>query len=193
MKTSTMKYSAASWRARRAVLCICRSLFVDMSCMISCTRCWKGAFLMRRSVVFWNFWISLAATVPGHQRRGFLTAIAFCAAACAAFAAKGRCGGAPTVDLWAVYLTRAMVGDVYGWGCSFKACTSHHITIVCVVVIEKPYKKTKTYSSIYTKVNRRKPLSYKMAGELFFPPNVHPLTLIGKRTYIYSHLAKNKQ
>jgi hypothetical protein len=88
LNTLTMKYSAASWRARRAELCIRRSLFLDMLCTISCTRCWKGAFLMRRSVVFWIFWISLRATVPGHQRQGFLMAIAFCAAAHAAFVAK---------------------------------------------------------------------------------------------------------
>jgi hypothetical protein len=47
-------------------------------------------------------------------------------------------------------------------------------------MIEKPYKKTKTYSSIDTKVNGRKPSPYKMAGELFFPPNLHLLTLIRK-------------
>jgi hypothetical protein len=52
------------------------------------TTCWKEAFLMRRSVVFWNLWISLVATIPGHQRLGFLMAIAFCVAACAAFVAK---------------------------------------------------------------------------------------------------------
>ncbi len=39
LKTSTMKYSAASWRARRAVLCICRSLFLDICPIISRTRC----------------------------------------------------------------------------------------------------------------------------------------------------------
>jgi hypothetical protein len=86
-----------------------------------------------------------------------------------------------------------MVGDVYGRGCYFKACTSRHITIVCVVVIEKQYKKAKAYSSVDTKVNRRKPLPYKMAGELFFPPNLHLLILIGKQTYTYSLLLKNEQ
>ncbi len=148
---------------------------------------------MRRSVIFWNFWISLAATVPGRQQQGFLTAIAFWAATCAAFVAKWRRGGAPPVDLRAVWLTRAMVGDVYGCGCSFLACTSCHITIVCVVVIVKPHKKTETYSSIDTKVNGRKPSPYKTAGELFFPPNLHLLTLTGKWIYIYSLLLENKQ
>jgi hypothetical protein len=65
--------------------------------------------------------------------------------------------------------------------------------IVCVVVIENPHKKTDTYSSIDTKVNGRKPSPYKMEGELFFPPNLHLLTLIGKQTYIYSLLLENEQ
>ncbi len=43
-----------------------------------------------------------------------------------------------------------------------------------------PHKKTDTYSSVDTKVHGRKPLPYKMAGELLFPPNLHLLTLIGK-------------
>jgi hypothetical protein len=66
------------------------------------------------------------------------------------------------------------------------------MTIVCVVVIEKPHKKTETYSSIDIKVDGRKPLPYKTAGELFIPPNLHVLTLIGKQTYIYSHSTKNE-
>ncbi len=32
-----------------------------------------------------------------------------------------------------------------------------------------------------------------MAGELFLPPNLHLLTLIGKQLYIYSHLTENEQ
>jgi hypothetical protein len=59
--------------------------------------------------------------------------------------------------------------------------------------IPVPHKKTYTYSSVDTKVHRRKPLPYKTAGELFFPPNLHLLTLIGKQTYIYSHLTENEQ
>ncbi len=59
--------------------------------------------------------------------------------------------------------------------------------------IPVPHKKTDTYSSVDTKVHGRKPLPYKMAGELFFLPNLHLLTLIGKRTYIYSHLTENEQ
>jgi hypothetical protein len=48
-------------------------------------------------------------------------------------------------------------------------------------VIEKPHKKSYTYSSIDTKINRRKQLPYKTAGELCFPPNLHILTLLGKQ------------
>ncbi len=40
-----------------------------------------------------------------------------------------------------------------------------------------PHKKTDAYSSIDTKVHGRKPLPYKMAGGLFFPTNLHLLTL----------------
>jgi hypothetical protein len=59
-------------------------------------------------------------------------------------------------------------------------------------VIEKPHKRTETYSSVDAKVDGRKPLPYKMAGELFIPPNLHVLTLIVKQTYIYSHLTKKQ-
>jgi hypothetical protein len=58
--------------------------------------------------------------------------------------------------------------------------------------IPAPHKKTDAYASIDTKVHGRKPSSYKTAGELFFPPNLHLLTLNGKRTYIYSHLTENE-
>jgi hypothetical protein len=34
-----MKYLVASWRARRAVLCICMSLFLELACKISLTKC----------------------------------------------------------------------------------------------------------------------------------------------------------
>jgi hypothetical protein len=61
------------------------------------------------------------------------------------------------------------------------------------VVIEKSHKNTKTYSSVDTKVNVRKQSPYKTAGELFFLPNQHLLTLIGKQTYIYSLLLENEQ
>jgi hypothetical protein len=54
-------------------------------------------------------------------------------------------------------------------------------------VIEKPHKKTETYSSVDTNVDGGKPFPYKMAGELFILPNLHVITLIGKQTYIYSH------
>jgi hypothetical protein len=40
-----------------------------------------------------------------------------------------------------------------------------------------PHKKSNTNSFINTKVHGRKSSPYKMAGELFFPPNLHLLTL----------------
>ncbi len=46
--------------------------------------------------------------------------------------------------------------------------------------ISVPHKKSDTYSTVDTMVHGRKPLPYKTAGELFFPPNLHLLTLIGK-------------
>jgi hypothetical protein len=46
--------------------------------------------------------------------------------------------------------------------------------------IPVPHKKTDTYFFVDTKVHGRKPSPYKTAGELFFPPNLHLLTLIGK-------------
>jgi hypothetical protein len=48
-------------------------------------------------------------------------------------------------------------------------------------MIEKPHKKSYTYSSVDKEVNRRKTLPYKMAEEFFFPQNLHLLTLLGKR------------
>ncbi len=54
-----------------------------------------------------------------------------------------------------------------------------------------PHKKSNSNSFINTKVHGRKSLPYKMAGELFFPPNLHLLTLNRKRTYTYLHLTEN--
>jgi hypothetical protein len=44
--------------------------------------------------------------------------------------------------------------------------------------IPVPHKKIDTYSTVDTKVHSRKPLPYKMAKELLFPPNLHLLTLM---------------
>jgi hypothetical protein len=55
----------------------------------------------------------------------------------------------------------------------------------------RPHKKSNTNSFVNAKVHGRKPLPYKTAGELFFPPNLHLLTLNGKQTYAYSHLTEN--
>ncbi len=75
---------------------------------------------MRRSVFFWNFWISLRATVPGHQQQGFLMAIVgLFVATRTPLVAKCMCGAFPPVDLRAVCLVRAMVLSVYGCRCSF--------------------------------------------------------------------------
>ena len=68
-KRPTMYASAASWRARRAVLCIHKSNF-KLQAILRTTR-WKGAFLIKRSVPFWYLRISQRATVPGRQRWGF--------------------------------------------------------------------------------------------------------------------------
>ncbi len=96
------------------------SLFLELARKNTLTRCWKGVYLMRRSVFFWNFWTSLRATVPGHKRRGFLTAFVGCfEAARALLVAKCRRGAFPPVDLRAVCLVRAMVLYVYGCGCCF--------------------------------------------------------------------------
>jgi hypothetical protein len=65
LKRPTRYASVASWRARRAMLCIRKSDF--MSQAILRTRCWKGAFLIKRSMFFWYLRISQRATVPGCQ------------------------------------------------------------------------------------------------------------------------------
>jgi hypothetical protein len=81
-----------------------------------------------------------------------------------------------------------------GFFFEFQCLESQKITIpIPKFGIPVPHEKIDTYSSVDTKVHGRKPLPYKTAGELFFPPNLHLLTLIGKRTFIYSHLLENKQ
>ncbi len=159
LKSSTMKYLVASWRARRAVLCIRMSLFLELACNISLRRCWKGAFLIMRSVFFWNFRISLRATVPGRQQWGFLTAIVgFFAAAHAPLVAKCRHGDFSPVDLRAVCLVWAMVLYVYGCGCFFLSLhrSSHHYC-VCSGNKETVWEN-RIISPIDRNVNGRKPL-----------------------------------
>ncbi len=119
LKTSTMKYYAASWRARRAELCIHRALFLDMSCTILFTRCWKGAFLMRRSVFFWTFGSPLEPPFLGTSGEAFSRQSPFARPLVQPLWLNESVGFAPPVDLWAVCLVRAMVGDVYGRGCNF--------------------------------------------------------------------------
>ncbi len=84
--------------------------------------------------------------------------VGFFAAACAPLVAKCMRGAFPPVDLRAVCLVRAMILYVYGCGCCFEACTGCHITIVCVVVIKKPYEKKESYTSVDRNVHERKPL-----------------------------------
>merc|ERR1719498_1270789 len=66
-----MYASAASWRARTADDWNLRSFLKSLA--ISLTSLWNGSFLMRRSVDFWNFLISLRATVHGRNLCGLLT------------------------------------------------------------------------------------------------------------------------
>merc|ERR1719498_912398 len=54
-----MYASAASWRARTADDWNLRSFLKSLA--ISLTSLWNGSFLMRSSVDFWNFLISLRA------------------------------------------------------------------------------------------------------------------------------------
>ena len=61
----------ASWRARTADDWNLRSFLKSLA--ISLTSLWNGSFLMRSSVDFWNFLMSLRATVPGLNLCGLLT------------------------------------------------------------------------------------------------------------------------
>jgi hypothetical protein len=82
----------------------------------------------------------------------------------------------------------------FGFFFEFRCLESQKIGIpIPKFGIPVPHKKTNTYSSVDTKVHGRKPLPYKMAGEFYFPPNLHLLTHIGKQTYIYSYLLENEQ
>ncbi|CAG9321321.1 unnamed protein product [Blepharisma stoltei] len=67
----TKNASAASWRAKTAELWNLKSLLYSWAS--SLTSLWNGSFLIRSSVLFWYFRISLNATVPGLNRWGFLT------------------------------------------------------------------------------------------------------------------------
>ncbi len=73
-----------------------------------------------------------------------------------------------------------MSGESENWNSNSEIQNSGNY-VLCVVVIEKPHKKTDTYSSVDTKVNGRKPSPYKTEGELF-----------SHQTYIYSLLLENE-
>ncbi len=83
--------------------------------------------------------------------------VGFFVAARAPLGTKCMRGAFPPVDLWAVCLVWAMILYVHGCGCCFEVCTGRHITIVCVVVIKKPYEKTESYTSVDRNVHGRKP------------------------------------
>ena len=69
----TRKDSEASCKARMAVLWSRRVRVLSSSQTTSLTRRWKGSFRIKSSVDFWYFRIWRRATVPGRNRRGFLT------------------------------------------------------------------------------------------------------------------------
>ena len=80
---------------------------------ISLTNLWKGNFLIKSSVDFWNLLISLKATVPGLYLWGFLTPPVAGADFLAAFDANCFLGALPPVDFLAVCLVLAIV-NVFG-------------------------------------------------------------------------------
>ncbi len=57
--------SEASWMARRATLCIQESDLKIWKIMRA--RCWKGAFLIKCSVLFWYLWILQRAGSQGYN------------------------------------------------------------------------------------------------------------------------------
>ena len=79
------------------------------SCAISLTNLWKGNFLIKSSVDFWNLLISLKATVPGLYLWGFFTPPETGADFLAALDANCFLGALPPVDFLAVCLVLAMV------------------------------------------------------------------------------------
>ncbi len=113
----TMYASAASCRASTAWLWNLRSLLY--SCAISLTNLWNGSFLISSSVDFWNFLISLSATVPGRNLWIFLIPSTWCAPWAfwgvfrAALFANCLRGALAPVALRAVYLVRAI--QVVNW------------------------------------------------------------------------------
>ena len=103
----TMYASQASWMANTA--CDWKRRSDLYSVAISLTRRWKGNLRMRSSVLFWNFLISLRATVPGRNLCGFLTPLSVTLAVLrAALLANCLRGAFDPVFLRAVYLVRAI-------------------------------------------------------------------------------------
>ena len=89
----------------------------SMSCTISCTKCLKGALLIKSSVDFWYLLISLIATVPGLYLLCFpsvlgslpLQCLALALAAATFLASFWNSVGAPVVAFLAVCLVLAML------------------------------------------------------------------------------------
>ncbi|KAK2970984.1 hypothetical protein RJ640_029538 [Escallonia rubra] len=99
-KRPTRYASAASCSAATAELWNRRSVLKSWA--ISLTSLWKGSFLIRSSVLFWYFRISLSATVPGLNLCGFFTPPVAGADFLAAFVASCFLGAFPPVDFLAV-------------------------------------------------------------------------------------------
>ena len=105
-KRPTRYASAASWRAATALLWNLRSVLKSWA--ISLTSLWNGSFLIKSSVLFWYFLISLSATVPGLNLWGFFTPPVAGADFRAALVASCFLGAFPPVDFLAVCLVRAI-------------------------------------------------------------------------------------
>ncbi|KAJ1401556.1 hypothetical protein SESBI_28714 [Sesbania bispinosa] len=65
------------------------------------------SFLIRSSMLFWYFMISLNATIPGRNLCGFFTSLIATMDFRAAFAPSCLCGALPPMDFQAICLVRA--------------------------------------------------------------------------------------
>ena len=71
-KSLTKYASAASCRVKMAHTWKCMSYHPTSRAILQ-TKCEKGSLQNKRSVLFWNWWISQRATVPGQYLWGFFT------------------------------------------------------------------------------------------------------------------------
>ena len=129
--SDTMYASAASWTANSAWLWNRTSYLNPIA--ISLTNLWKGSFLIRRSVDFWYFLISMRASFPGLWRfftpmiledflqiepensciLGTINAVDFLANLISTSCSLSLL---TAVDFLAIYLVLAMM-DSIEWGC----------------------------------------------------------------------------